>query len=58
MELFSNKFENRMRDILNDKNIQVIASVPVKGKLNIVEQLKKNKDCVVFTVSIYSTCKK
>lgn len=52
MELFSRKFENAVRDIFRNKNIQVIATVPLKGKLNIVEQLKQNEDCQLFTVSI------
>lgn len=53
MELFSKKFENAVRDIFKNKTIQVIATVPMRGKLNIIEQLKQSEDCQLFSVSTF-----
>lgn len=53
MELFSGKFEKAVRDIFKNKNVTIIATVPLKGKINLVEQLKQNEGCHLFTVSIF-----
>lgn len=52
MELFSVKFEKAVNDIFKNDSVTIIATVPLKGNIKLVEQLKGREDCRVFTVSI------
>lgn len=51
MELFSKKFEDAVASLFKNSNIQILATVPVKGPY-FVETLKKHPNCQLFTVSI------
>lgn len=52
MELFSKKFEFAVRAIFKNKNLQIVATVPFKGRFNIVEELKQNENSKLFAVII------
>lgn len=51
MELCSKKFEAAVGKTFKKKNNCIIATVPIKGRSTIVEQLKKDQNCQLFTVS-------
>ncbi|CAH1154812.1 unnamed protein product [Phaedon cochleariae] len=51
MELFSRKFEGHIRKVIIDKNIRIIATVPLIGGPALVKQLKDDPNCDVILVN-------
>ncbi|CAH1099674.1 unnamed protein product [Psylliodes chrysocephalus] len=51
MEMFSKKFQAGVRNVFNNKDIRVIATVPLNGGPLLVKQLKERSDCSLITVS-------
>ena len=51
MELFSHEFQKSVEKIINDKSCIVIATLPLKGRINFVEKLKKRKDSKLYELT-------
>lgn len=52
MELFSKKFETAVKNFLkNDNNLKILATVPLKANINLVDQLKKHKNARLFHIT-------
>ena len=53
MELFSATFESLIRQIYEQNNCNIIATIPIpKGKpIKLIESLKNRPDCKIFTVT-------
>ncbi|XP_074028969.1 cancer-related nucleoside-triphosphatase homolog isoform X2 [Leptinotarsa decemlineata] len=51
MEMFSKNFQNNVREVFDNKTVQVIATIPVKGGPSLVKQLKERRDCQLITVN-------
>lgn len=53
MELFSNAFIQKIKQIFQHENVIILATVPIfKGKpIRLVEELKARSDCQLLTVS-------
>ncbi|KAJ8985615.1 hypothetical protein NQ317_015108 [Molorchus minor] len=50
MELFSTRFEERVKKVIESRDVKVIATVPIKGG-SLVQQIKKNRDTKLITVN-------
>ncbi|KAL7035037.1 hypothetical protein ACKWTF_008212 [Chironomus riparius] len=52
MELFSQKFEAAIRNFLNiDCNFKILATVPLKANINLIDQLKNHKNARLFHIT-------
>ena len=53
MELFSETFESLIRQIYEQNNCNIIATIPIpKGKpIKLIESLKNRPDCKIFIVT-------
>ena len=53
MELFSTKFENVVRQLFEDKNHNVIATIPIPRRqpIPLIESLRNRCDCKLFVVT-------
>ena len=53
MELFSTTFEGLIRQIYEQNNCNIIATIPLpKGKpIELIDSLKNRTDCKIFTVT-------
>nr|CAH7719808.1 unnamed protein product [Callosobruchus chinensis]CAH7752230.1 unnamed protein product [Callosobruchus chinensis] len=51
MELFSKNFMKAVMAIVKNKNLKVIATVPVKSNCSSVMQLKEDKEFELITVT-------
>jgi nucleoside-triphosphatase THEP1 len=54
MELFSKEFERKVQNVIDDLNITVVATVPLKGGGPLIQKLKNNHFHHLITVSYYS----
>jgi nucleoside-triphosphatase THEP1 len=53
MELFSKEFERKVQNVIDDLNITVVATVPLKGGGPLIQKLKNNNSHHLITVSYY-----
>jgi len=52
MELFSKKFEVAIRNFLKtDNNLKILATVPLKANINLIDQLKNHKNARLFHIT-------
>ena len=52
MELFSKRFESAVKNFLKtDSNLKILATVPLKANINIVDQLKNHKNAKLFHIT-------
>lgn len=50
MELFSNKFKNLVQSLIEQPNLILVATIPIKP-LPFVDRIRTRKDCHLITVS-------
>jgi nucleoside-triphosphatase len=52
MELFSKKFEAVIRNFLKtDSNLKILATVPLKANINLIDQLKNHKNARLYHIT-------
>ncbi|CAH1373775.1 unnamed protein product [Tenebrio molitor] len=51
MELFSKEFERKVQNVIDDLNITVVATVPLKGGGPLIQKLKNNNSHHLITVN-------
>ncbi|XP_070495996.1 nucleoside-triphosphatase THEP1 [Chironomus tepperi] len=52
MELFSKKFETAVKNFLKiDNNLKILATVPLKANINLIDQLKNHKNARLYHIT-------